>query len=180
MSFIAPYHKYIIKEIALIVYVGRCILSLKIYVSAALTRFARSRNISTWFFFCRYIWGSCPPPPNTKNLATLLHRTRLKITSMDDDCYIPGDWTAKSTISRWVLLVYKIILIVYWNVTTNVWLHAVHCAKHRRNSGVGYPDEFTSCAQCTTATLALYETKPQFCTTEAHQAHQLLLMKWIN
>ena len=40
------------------------------------------------------------------------HRTRLKITSIDDDCYIPGDWRArgKSTISRWVLLDYEIIL----------------------------------------------------------------------
>ena len=89
-----------------------------------------------------------------------------------------GTEEPKSTISMRVLLVYKIILIVYWNVTTKVWLHAVHCAQstanHRKKSGVGYPDEFTSCAQCTTATLALYETKPQFCTPEAHQ---LPLMK---
>ena len=87
-----------------------------------------------------------------------------------------GTEEPKSTISRWVLLVYEIILIVYWNVTTNVWLHAVHCANHRRNSGVGYPDEFTSWVQCTT----LYShTRPvrneiTVCTTEAHQ---LLLMK---
>ena len=31
----------------------------------------RSRNIST-YIICRYISGSCPPPPNTKKLATLL------------------------------------------------------------------------------------------------------------
>ena len=38
---------------------------LKIYVSEALARFARSRNIST-YMFCRYISGSCPPPQYQK------------------------------------------------------------------------------------------------------------------
>ena len=31
-------------------------------------------HTSYLFFFCRYIWGSCPPPPNTKKLATLVPR----------------------------------------------------------------------------------------------------------
>ena len=47
---------------------------LKIYVSEALARFARSH-----FFFCRYIWGSCPP--NTKKLATLVARVDWSIYS---------------------------------------------------------------------------------------------------
>ena len=57
-------------------YVCRCIWVLKIYVSEALARFARSRNIST-YIFCRYISGSCPPPPppHTKKLATLVDRS---------------------------------------------------------------------------------------------------------
>ena len=28
--------------------------------------------VTCFFSFCRYIWRACPPPPNTKKLATLL------------------------------------------------------------------------------------------------------------
>ena len=39
---------------------------LKIYVSEAVARFARSR-IYRLHFSCRYIWGACPPPPPYQN-----------------------------------------------------------------------------------------------------------------
>ena len=35
-------------------------------------------HVSNNFFFCRYIWGSCPPP-NTKKLATLICITVMHI-----------------------------------------------------------------------------------------------------
>ena len=31
------------------------------------------------FFFCRYIWGSCPPPPNTKSWLRYCFKTTWKI-----------------------------------------------------------------------------------------------------
>ena len=56
------------------------------YVSEARARFARPRNIST-YILCRYISGSWPlppPPPNTKNMATLMliivHGTAWTVT----------------------------------------------------------------------------------------------------
>ena len=46
-------------------------LVLKIYVSEALARFARSRNISTYIILLVHL-GVLPPPPTTKKLATLV------------------------------------------------------------------------------------------------------------
>ena len=83
---------------------------------------------------------------------------------VDDDCYIPGTEEPKSTISRWVLLVYKIILLSIETLQRTCGcgaLSTVTAANHRRRSGVGYPDEFTRCCAPCAATLALYyETKP--------------------
>ena len=74
MLFIAP-----IKETALIVYDCR-----QMYFESWKYMFPR-RSLAYYkymifFFFCRYIWGSCPPPPpNTKNLATLLHVCKRRV-----------------------------------------------------------------------------------------------------
>ena len=48
---------------------------LKIYVSEALARFARSRNINTYIIFVGTFGGLAPPPPNTQKLATLVAST---------------------------------------------------------------------------------------------------------
>ena len=46
-----------------------------------------------------------------------------------------GTEERKSNISRWVLLVYKLILIVYWNVTTNMWLRCTVHSQQRITAG---------------------------------------------
>ena len=94
MSIIAPYHK-LLKETALIVCMQMYLESWK-YMFEALARFARSRNISTWFILSVHL-GVLPPQYQQAGYATATTTTTTTTT------------TTSSTSSIW--LAFAVVLI---------------------------------------------------------------------